>query len=169
MFARIVQPPGQRLVQRVDDQGRFAAARHAGHAGEGAERDIDRDILQIVAGGAGQPQDMALLALAALGWHRHLAHTGKVLAGDAGGVLHHLFRRAAGDDLTAMRTGARAHIDQIIGGADRILVMLNHDHRVADVAQPAQRGQQPVIIALMQADGRLVQHIEHAGQAGPDL
>ena len=31
LLARVVEPLGQRLVQRLDDQGRFAAARHAGH------------------------------------------------------------------------------------------------------------------------------------------
>ena len=41
--------------------------------------------------------------------------------------------------------------------------------RVAEVAQPAQRLQQPLIVALVQADRRLVQHIEHAGQARADL
>jgi hypothetical protein len=47
--------------------------------------------------------------------------------------------------------------------------MLDHDHRVADVAQVAQRVEQPLIVALVQADRRLVQHIQHAGEAGADL
>ena len=32
-----------------------------------------------------------------------------------------------------------------------------------------QRFEQPRIVALMQADRRLVEHVEHAGQAGADL
>ena len=47
--------------------------------------------------------------------------------------------------------------------------MLDHDHAVADVAQMLQRGDQLVVIALVQADGGLVQHIHHARQAGADL
>ena len=47
--------------------------------------------------------------------------------------------------------------------------MLDHDHGVAEVAQPLQRFQQPRIVALVQADRGLVQHIEHAGQARADL
>jgi hypothetical protein len=52
---------------------------------------------------------------------------------------------------------------------DRVLVMLDDDHGIADVAQVPQRIQQPGIVALMQADRRLVEHVEHAGQAGADL
>ena len=77
--------------------------------------------------------------------------------------------RAGGDDLAAMDAGRRAHIDEVIGGADRLLVMLDDDHGVAEIAQPLQRREQPVIVALMQPDRGLVQHIEHAGEAGADL
>ena len=41
MVARAVEAAGQRLVERLDDQRGFAAARDAGDAGEGAERNID--------------------------------------------------------------------------------------------------------------------------------
>jgi hypothetical protein len=57
----------------------------------------------------------------------------------------------------------------MVGGQDRVLVMFDHDHRVAEVAQMAQRVEQARIVALVQADGRLVENVEHAGQAGADL
>jgi hypothetical protein len=74
-----------------------------------------------------------------------------------------------GDDLAAMHAGAGADVDHMVGGADGILVMFDHDHRVAEVAQVLQRFQQAFIVALVQADGGLVEHVEHAGQAGADL
>ena len=57
----------------------------------------------------------------------------------------------------------------IVGGADGVLVVLDHDHGVAEVAQALQRFEQARIVALVQADRRLVQHVEHAGQARADL
>ena len=57
----------------------------------------------------------------------------------------------------------------MVGLANRILVMFDDQHRVADVPQPPQRAQQPLIIALVQADGRLVQHIQNPGQPRADL
>ena len=40
MLERAVQPPRRRLVERIDDERRFAAARDAGDAGEHAERNV---------------------------------------------------------------------------------------------------------------------------------
>ena len=74
-----------------------------------------------------------------------------------------------GDDVAAMHAGAGADIDHIVGGADRVLVVLDHDHGVAEVAQPLQRFKQPLVVALVQPDRGLVEHVEHAGQAGADL
>ena len=68
-----------------------------------------------------------------------------------------------------MDAGGRADIDDIICGQDRVLVMLDDDDGVAKIAQAAQRHQQALIVALVQADGRFVEHVEHARQARADL
>jgi hypothetical protein len=47
--------------------------------------------------------------------------------------------------------------------------VLDHDDRVADIAQVLERVEQPGIVALVQADGGLIKHVEHAGEAGADL
>ena len=49
MFARLVELARRRLVQRLDGERGFAAARNAGDAGERAQRNFRRDVLQIVA------------------------------------------------------------------------------------------------------------------------
>ena len=43
------------------------------------------------------------------------------------GLRMHLLGRALGDDLAAMHAGARAHVDEVVGGADRLLVVLDDD------------------------------------------
>ncbi len=68
-----------------------------------------------------------------------------------------------------MNARARADVQHIVGQADRILVMLHHDHRVAEVAQAGEGAEQAFVVALVQADGRLVEHVHHADQAGADL
>ena len=57
----------------------------------------------------------------------------------------------------------------MIGGADRFLVVLDDDHRVADVAQALERAQQPLVVALVQADRRLIEDVHHAGEPGAHL
>ena len=71
--------------------------------------------------------------------------------------------------MAAMHAGAGADVEHMIRQTDRVLVMLDHDHGIAEVAQPLQRIEQPRIVALVQADRGLVEHIEHAGQARADL
>ena len=169
VLQRAIEPPRHRLVERIDDQGRFAAAGNAGDAGEQAERNIRRDIAQIIAARADQPQLASRVRLAALFRRRDLHAAGEIGAGERILVGHDVGRGSLRHDLAAMHAGAGADVDDIIGGEDGVLVMLDHDHRIAEVAQPPQGFQQPGIVALVQPDRGLVQHVEHAGQAGADL
>jgi len=63
-----------------------------------------------------------------------------------------------------MLASARPHVNEVIGGADRVFVVLNHNHRIIQIAQAHQRGEQAIVVALVQADRGLVEHIHHAGQ-----
>ena len=47
--------------------------------------------------------------------------------------------------------------------------MLDHDHRVAQVAQVDERLDELVVVPLVQADARFVEDVEHPGQARADL
>ena len=78
--------------------------------------------------------------------------------------------RAADHDLAARaRPRLRADVHDPVRRRDRVLVVLHDDHRVAQVAQPQQRLDQPVVVPLVQARRRLVQHVQHPGQARADL
>ena len=127
------------------------------------------DVLQIVALGAADGDACALLGLAAVSGARGSAEAGQVLAGQAVGLCMIFSGVPFGDDLAAMDAGAGAHVDHIVGRQDRLLVVLDHDHRVAEIAQALEGFQQPRVVALMQADRGFVQHVEHAGQARADL
>ena len=68
-----------------------------------------------------------------------------------------------------MHAGARADVDDVVGVPDRIFVVLDDDHRVAEIAQAIQRAQQALVVALVQADRRLIEDVHDADQAGADL
>ena len=76
---------------------------------------------------------------------------------------------AGGDHVAAVLARARPHVDQVVGGAHRALVVLDHQHGVAEVAQALERRDQALVVALVQADRRLVEDVEHADQRGADL
>ena len=73
------------------------------------------------------------------------------------------------DHLPAMHARTGADIKDVVGLADRLFVVFHHDHRIALIPQVLERRQQAVVIALVQADGWLVEHIENAGEARADL
>src|SRR5262249_20164631 len=66
-LAGAIEAAGRRLVQRVDQKRRLAAAGHAGDAGEQAERDFGGNVFQIVAARADELQRAARVLRPALG------------------------------------------------------------------------------------------------------
>ena len=73
------------------------------------------------------------------------------------------------DNFAAMHPSPGADVEHIVRLADRLFVMFHNDDGIALIAQVLQRVQQAVVVALVQTDGWLVQHIQHPGQARPDL
>ena len=65
------------------------------------------------------------------------------------------------DDLATMFPGSRTHIDGKVRGQDRLLVMLDHDDRVAELSEPLEGADEAAIVSLMKPDRRLVEHVEH--------
>ena len=96
-----------------------------------------------------------------MGRQRDLKTSGKIVAGQA--VFDHLDlpRRPGGDHLTAALSRARAQVNQPIGRAHRILVMLDDQYRIAQIAQAGKRLNQTFVVALMQANRRLIKDIQH--------
>ena len=72
-------------------------------------------------------------------------------------------------DFAAVLAGAGSYIHNPVGLAHGVFVVLNHDKRVAHVAQLGQGFNEAAVIALVQADGGLVEHVEHADQTRTDL
>ena len=152
MLARARELAGDTLVERLDQQGRLAAAGDAGDAGEGRQRNLAGHVLQVVALGADDGDLARIGDLPPVGRQGDLHHARQILPRQAVGVAHDLLRRAFGHHFSAVDAGARPHVDDVIGVQDRILVMLDDDHRVAEVAQMFERFQQPCIVALVQTD-----------------
>ena len=121
-------------------------------------------VLEVVGAGA-VDGDLVAVALAALGRDLDRAGAVEVGGGQAALGLEHVGQRALRDHLAAVDPGAGAEIDHVVGAADRILVVLDHDHRVAEVAQALERFDQPVVVALVEADLGFVEHVEHAREA----
>ena len=77
--------------------------------------------------------------------------------------------RGVGHDRAPLAAAARAEVEGVVGRGDNVAVMLHHHDRVAEIAELAKRGDQTMRVSRMEADRRLVEHVEHARQAAAHL
>ena len=107
--------------------------------------------------------------LAAFFRNRDLERARKVAAGERAGIPGDGGGSARGHQLAAQASRAGTQVDDVIGLLDGFGVVLHHQHRVAHVAELLERVEKPAVVARMEADRGLVEHIEHAAQLGADL
>ena len=106
-------------VERVDGEARLARAADAGDAGEGAEREIDGDVGQVV-GGRAVDGDALAAALAAGGEERNLAPALRSLdEGARAGRLSLNCAHAKASDHLSNRSAHRELSDQCVREIDR--------------------------------------------------
>ena len=163
-----VQGTRYRRVKRVVDQRRLPRSGHAGDADEQSDRQVEIRILEVVAARTADAQHFFAWAVA----QRRdvdLEQPAQIFSGQRVGICKDGGGQAFGDDAAAGFSRSRAHVDHMVRSEDGLFVMLDHDDRVAQVTQSFKRFEQSCVVALVQADGRLVEHIHYAGEARADL
>ena len=160
---RAVQLRCQLFVQDFIDERGLARARNTRDTGQRAERDGEVRVLEVVHRTA-LDRDALAVAFAPNFGHRNEFFARKVLSGDGFVAFEQLVYRALEHDLAAVAARARTDIHNVVSCKHGVLVVLDHDERVTEVAQPPQGRQQLVVVALVQTDGRLVKDIQHAHQ-----
>ena len=160
---------GQRLIEDIGDQRRLSRPGHASHRDEHAEGKLNGKITQIVFLGTHNAQRLPRFARPALRWHRDAQLATEIPCSQRVRMLDHIGDRSLDHHLTAKTSGARPEIDHVIRFTNRVLVVLHHDHRVAQVTQASKRVEQQCVVPLVQPDARLVEDVEHAHQSRSDL
>ena len=56
----------------------------------------------------------------------------------------------------------RANLDEPIRGADRLFVVFDDDHCVAQIAEPFERRDHLHVVFRVQTNARLIQHVKHS-------
>ena len=163
-----VQRAGERAVEDVVDEGGLAGAGHAGHRRRHAEGEADVDPLQVVLARALDRERLAR-ARAAQGGRRDLLLPRQVPGRQRVRKVGQLLRLPLRHDPPSVHAGARPQVQDPVGGADRLLVVLDDDDRVAQVAHREERVDQLAVVALVETDRRLVQDVEHSHQLRADL
>ena len=164
---RAVEPLPRGAVEDVDQQRRFTRPRRTGHGDEEPERQPHGDVLEVVCVRAADDQRLAVAGPARRG-NGHDQPAGEIVAGDRAPARGHLRRRAHGHDAPAVPPRARPDVDDVVGRAQHVEIVLDDEHGVAQVAQAAQHLDQPRVVGGMQADGGFVEHVQHAGEPGAE-
>ena len=149
-LARAVEPACDGLEKHLVDERRLAGAGDAGHDGEDAEREFDVDVAQIVLAGTPNLDDAVRLAPSLRHFNLHCA--GEELAGQRALALLDFCGRPLSDYLASVLASPRTHVDEPVGGAHRLLIVLDDQNRVAQIAQVLKRLDQLAVVALVEAD-----------------
>ena len=75
-----------------------------------------------------------------------------------------LLRRALCDDGAAACAALRTHVDEPVGVANDVEIVLDDEDGIAQAHQPLQDFQQLAHVVEVQAGGRLVQQVERASR-----
>ena len=79
-------------------------------------------------------------------------------------LFKHLLRSTLEYNFPTLSTSLRANIHDIVSCHHHILIVLNYNNSIADIAQLFQRMYESVVITLMKSYGRLIKDIENIHQ-----
>ena len=163
-FRGVVEMAGEGLGEDAVDQGRFATTRRTGDYDDLAEGDGDGEVLEVMLARALDGKS-GLWFLVSGFWSKATNLSAQPLAG--GGAD---FRRLSlREDFSALETRAGTHVDEVVGGADDVFVVFYYDYRISKIAEADHCGDEAGGVGGMEADGRLVEDVDHAAQAGTEL
>ncbi len=170
-----VQFPVSRSSQGRFDQRAFARPADSGDAGQGAERDPELYVVEVVVSCSVefQPGASGRDGISRSGWRHspvsgywNRASLGEEFSGQRSGLGGQFLGRAFCDDASTVSSGGRSEVDQSIGGFEHFAVVFDDDQGVAEVSESSECTEQSVVVSGVQSDGGFIEDIEHTGQ-GP--
>ena len=164
-----IEVPGHRPMQDVFDERRLPAARYTGDRDEETERNLDVEIAQVVLARTFDPNDAVGIHPPAHFRNGDLQLTTQISPCNRFFIGANLVDGSLGDDQTAVLACARAKVDEMIRGFHRLLIVLDDDDSVAEVAELSESVEQACVVALVQTDGRLVEDVEDADEPRSNL
>src|SRR5580700_466501 len=152
-----------RLIENLMKQRRFPRSRNSRNCNQHSQWNANVHTLQIVCPHALDP-DLLRAWLASYGRYLDAQIFRQITSSKRCGIPHNLFIRSRSHQLAPVFPSSRTEIEYPVRRPHNIRIVLHHQNRVPQIAQVLQDLDQAVRVAAMQADGRLIQHIERAHQ-----
>src|SRR5258708_39022600 len=73
------------------------------------------------------------------------------------------------DEVAAGIACSGAEVDDEIGAANGVFIVLDDEHGVAEIAELLEGAEEAIVVTGVQADGRLVENVQDAAEARKDL
>src|SRR5262249_23334761 len=151
--AGAVELARQRIAQNVAHKRALAGPGNAGDADEESEGKINVDALEIVVVRSLDAQDPAVRRFPR-GWDWSRLSAGEIGAGQAPPRADDIIDRPLRDHLAPLDSGSGPEVNKVVRSAHGLFVVLDDDHRIPEIGEPAQRCEQSVVVAGMQPDRR---------------
>ncbi len=117
--------------------------------------------------------DRSLLARAAFFWHFNACLITQIRKRERTRVIlgcgQKVVEPARRNDSAAMRTRTRTHINDVVRRINSVFVVLHHENGVAEVFEREQGRNQAIVVALVESDSWLIEHVERTHEPGTKL
>lgn len=163
---RLSEMPAQRLDKELADEAGLARSRYAGDRRQHTQRKRRVDIPQIIPRDAAQLEPPVRPPPLRFGLYRR---SEQVSCSARFLDRFQPVNRAAVEDFAAMLARVRPDIDDPVGTAHDVQLVLDDEERVSRRLQPVERAQQRLGVRGVKAGRRLVENIDHAEQIGAHL
>src|SRR5262245_59062454 len=158
----------QCLEEDFVNQRTLARTGCAGDCHHHAERTFYFDRFEVVLAGAAYDEAFAVSGAAFFGpGNRTL--TRKILSRWRRFACEQVIKRTLHDHVTTVDAGPRTHLHNMICGPNSLLIMLNDNNGVTDVAQTLECRDHLYVVLRMKSDARLVEDIQHSHPSRTDL
>ena len=85
------------------------------------------------------------------------------------GIFHHGLRGSLGNNGAAKSPRPRTEVDDVVRVEHRFLIVFDNEQTVSLVPQGEEGTEEFLVVARVQADGRLIEHVEHAAEIAAEL
>ena len=159
------QGPLQGRIETLPYQGGLSRPTHARHHRHHTQRNIHRNVLQVVLHGTRQTQAPRPRPAAVGHFYLHLAP--QIACGERISARNHLLRSSGKHHFTPLSPRLGPHVHDIVGRHHDGLVVFHHHNGVSQIAHLLDYLDKVVGIARMQTYAGFVENIEGAHQGAP--
>src|SRR5690606_9844358 len=142
----------------------LAGTGNAGDDAESADREADIDVAEVVQAGAAKFDPLFVIQRAAAAAHGVIQRFTKAAASGGAPVGGDLRETALRDHAGAVHACAWAEVDDRVGAPHRVLIVLHDDEGIALPLKRFEGVEEGCIVAWMQANRGLIEHVEHAAE-----